>query len=154
MIPKNNAAAAGQLLARSRSPIGKRTLDQMSHQPHKRTPENRQTDRATPAQFTSADALAHVGRTLESEGIYDDLLGTYVLDPEGKVEKDIGLVSVEPGPVVTELSYDTVCDCVIAAPGAEPLKTRLPGDTSSDPHTDVGQDNAANVPGRDQEEPH
>jgi hypothetical protein len=28
---------------------------------------------------------------------------------------------------------------------AEPLKTRLPGDTSSDPHTDVGADNATNL---------
>jgi len=27
----------------------------------------------------------------------------------------------------------------------EPLKTRLPGDTSSDPHTDVGPDNASTV---------
>ena len=27
----------------------------------------------------------------------------------------------------------------------EPLKTRLPGDTSSDPHTDEGPDNATSL---------
>jgi hypothetical protein len=125
----------------------------MSNQPHKRRPKKRQTERATPAQFTGSDALAHVGRTLESEGIYDDVLGTYVLDPERNVEQEIRSVDVEPGVVVTELSYDTVCDCVTPAPAAEPLKTRLPGDTSSDPHTDIGQDNAANVRGHRDEEP-
>jgi hypothetical protein len=31
----------------------------------------------------------------------------------------------------------------------EPLKTRLPGDTSSEPHTDVGPDNASNLQERD-----
>lgn len=33
----------------------------------------------------------------------------------------------------------------------EPLKTRLPGDTSSDPHTDVGPDNATTVQHRGEE---
>jgi len=32
---------------------------------------------------------------------------------------------------------------------SEPLKTRLPGDTSSDPHTDVGPDNASNLQERE-----
>ena len=31
----------------------------------------------------------------------------------------------------------------------EPLKTRLPGDTSSDPHTDVGPDNATSLQERE-----
>lgn len=123
----------------------------MSHQPDKRTPENRQTDRATPAQFTSTDALAHLGRTLESEGINDDVLGTGIWDPERNDEKEVGSVYLEPGAVVTLLSYDTVRDAVIEVRRAEPLKTRLPGDTSSEPHKDLGQDNAGNVQDRGDE---
>lgn len=67
------------------------------------------------------DAVRHVGPTLESEGVF---IPTGEL-PENRIEEE-GL---------TETAN-------VDAMGAEPLKTRLPGDRSSDPHTDVGPTNA------------
>ncbi|MGA8529455.1 MAG: hypothetical protein WB622_07055 [Acidobacteriaceae bacterium] len=79
------------------------------------------------------DAVRHVGPTLEAEGVF---LPTGEL-PENRIENE-GLretVNVRAG---MEDDWDREADAM----GAEPLKTRLPGDRSSDPHTDVGPDNA------------
>ncbi len=82
----------------------------------------------------SVDAVRHVGRTLESEEERPYVPKTDQLSPEEQV-------AAEP-----DLNIETIADSGGGKPelrkGAEPepLKTRLPGDTSSDPHTDVETD--------------
>lgn len=91
----------------------------------------------------SVDAVRHVGRTLESE--------------EGRVyvPKADQLSPQEQAAAEPDLNVETVADMGDAKPelrknpDSEPLKTRLPSDTSSDPHTDVetdlGEDNPRNA---------
>jgi hypothetical protein len=87
----------------------------------------------------SVDAVRHVGPTLESEKERVYVPKTDWLSPEEQVaaEDDLHVHTVAPSGELKE--------------GAEPepLKTRLPGDTSSDPHTDVetdlGQDKPRNA---------
>jgi hypothetical protein len=82
----------------------------------------------------SVDAVRHVGPTLESEEDRVYVPKTDQLSPEEQVAS-------EP-----DLNIETVADSGGGKPelrkGAEPepLKTRLPGDTSSDPHTDIETD--------------
>ncbi len=73
------------------------------------------------------DAIRHVGRTLESEGTF---LPSGEL-PENRIENE-GMTDTADMRA-TEDEYDREADAM----GAEPLHTRLPGDTSSDPHTDA-----------------
>lgn len=77
------------------------------------------------------DAIRHVGRTLESEGTF---LPSGEL-PENRIERE-GLVDAADVRNENEDEYDREADAM----GAEPLQTRLPGDTSSDPHTDLNSD--------------
>jgi len=88
------------------------------------------------------DAVRHVGKTLESEGTF---LPTGEL-PENRIEAE-GMTETVDMSAVTEDAYDREADAM----GAERLRTRLPGDTSSEPHTDVGPDNATNL---DDDRPH
>ena len=82
----------------------------------------------------SIDAVRHVGPTLESESerVY--------------VPKADRLSAQDQAAAEDDLNVRTLSDSGEAKPhlkkGAdpEPLKTRLPGDTSSDPHTDVETD--------------
>lgn len=74
-------------------------------------------------QQNRVDAVRHVGKTLESEGTF---LPSGEL-PENRIEAE-GLVDAKDAETGDE--YDREA----AAMGAERLKTRLPGDTSSDPH--------------------
>lgn len=78
------------------------------------------------------DAIRHVGPTLEAEGTF---LPTGEL-PENRIERE-QLVDAADISAITEDEYDREADAL----GAEPLLTRLPGDTSSDPHTDLAPDN-------------
>jgi hypothetical protein len=90
-------------------------------------------DRETPEVF---DAVPHVGRTLEQEGIFaPDVAGT---SPEGQIAAEAGTSEVSFGLAPED-------DIGESPRSPEPLKTRLPGDTSSDPHTDLGEDNASAV---------
>jgi hypothetical protein len=97
----------------------------------------------------SVPAIHHVGPTLESDPTFHDIpssgptpeaiigeLGVRL--PGEGVDRDI-----DPQP---ELENQT-------ARGGERLRTRLAGDTSSDPHTDVGPDNAATVQHRGEPQP-
>jgi hypothetical protein len=77
------------------------------------------------------DAIRHVGPTLEAEGTF---IPTGEL-PENRIERE-GLTDAADIRAVTEDEYDREADAL----GAEPLQTRLPGDTSSDPHTDLQSD--------------
>jgi hypothetical protein len=82
-------------------------------------------------------AIHHVGPTLESKPGEDlDGLGD-AAEPSSGSEAD---------PLGTERAREA--ENLIGSgkfPKPEPLITRLPGDTSSDPHTDVGPDNATTV---------
>jgi hypothetical protein len=103
-------------------------------------------------QFTSTPAIRHLGKTLESDPKYLNDEG----DEQGLTpEAQIGTIGAAPdttmGRGATDISADVSSTDDIAKArarqntGPEPLKTRLPGDTSSDPHTDLGPDNATTV---------
>ncbi|HEX4066612.1 MAG TPA: hypothetical protein VHZ09_11375 [Acidobacteriaceae bacterium] len=77
------------------------------------------------------DAIRHVGPTLEAEGTF---LPSGEL-PENRIENE-RLTDAADIRAVAEDEYDRKADAM----GAEPLQTRLPGDTSSDPHTDLDSD--------------
>jgi hypothetical protein len=78
------------------------------------------------------EAIRHVGPTLEAEGTFLPTGGL----PENRIERE-QLVDAADVRAITEDEYDREADAL----GAEPLLTRLPGDTSSDPHTDTVPDN-------------
>ena len=82
------------------------------------------------------DAVRHVGKTLESEGVY---MPTGEL-PENRIEME-GMTEAVDMNAVTDDQYDREANAM----GAERLRTRLPGDSSSDPHTDEGPDNATTL---------
>ena len=75
-------------------------------------------------------AIRHVGPTLESAQTREDEQLADAVDLLRDMEEKHSIY--EPGPDAPRLKT-----------GPDPLITRLPGDTSSDPHTDVGPDNAS-----------
>lgn len=97
---------------------------------------------------TITPAIRHVGRTLESDSNYNDTEGEG-LTPEAQIANVGAPADTTMGRGATDLSADvsSTDDAAKARrnAGPEPLKTRLPGDTSSDPHTDLGPDNATTV---------
>jgi len=86
---------------------------------------------SNPPDSKSVDAVRHVGPTLETEEERVYVPKVDRLSPEEQV-------AAEP-----DLNIETVADSgegkpeLREGPDSEPLKTRLPGDTSSDPHTDI-----------------
>jgi hypothetical protein len=97
----------------------------MSNQPGKHNEPEERPSQPTPR---AVDAIRHVGPTLEAEGIF---VPTGEL-PENRIENE-GLTETVDRNAVTADAYDREGDAM----GAERLRTRLPGDTSSDPHTDT-----------------
>ena len=100
-------------------------------------------------QTTTTPALRHVGPTLESDPNYLETEGEG-LTPEAQIANVGAPADTTMGRGATDLSADVsstddLSKARIANSGPEPLKTRLPGDTSSDPHTDLGPDNATTV---------
>lgn len=86
-------------------------------------------------------AVRHVGPTLESSAADDAA-------PADAVEAI--QASSHRAPISQQVPDR---ELEIRDPGPEPIKTRLPGDTSSDPHTDVGPDNATVVHKRSENKP-
>lgn len=78
------------------------------------------------------DAIRHVGPTLEAEGTFPP---TGEL-PENRIENEALTETVDRRAPARE-KYDREAEAM----GAEQLRTRLPGDTSSDPHTDAAAAN-------------
>ena len=82
----------------------------------------------------SVDAVRHIGPTLESESERVYVPKADRLSPQDQAAAE------------EDLTVRTLSDSGEAKPhlresaDSEPLKTRLPGDTSSDPHTDVETD--------------
>jgi hypothetical protein len=95
--------------------------------------EQNPNDKSQHEKTRTMDAVRHVGPTLEAEGVF---LPTGEL-PENRIENE-ALTDTVNVRAATEDAYDREAEAM----GAEPLKTRLPGDRSSDPHTDLGPDNA------------
>jgi hypothetical protein len=126
--------------------------DQRNHQ----SPKAQHPNEAS-AEFTSTPALRHVGPTLESEPGYFDRsrpegLNSGYSTPEAQIAAEGDSTQVFQGESgETDLAanlqggYKSSLTHSRTATGPEPLKTRLPGDTSSDPHTDLGPDNATTV---------
>jgi hypothetical protein len=98
--------------------------------------EQNQNENGSQQETRTMDAVRHVGPTLESEGVF---IPTGEL-PENRIENE-GLTETVNVRAATEDGWDREADAM----GAEPLKTRLPGDRSSDPHTDVGPDNTTTL---------
>ena len=113
-----------------------------------RSEESRRVARGRDDETTITPAIRHVGRTLESESMDNDSEGEG-LTPEAQIAKVGAPPDTTLGRGATDLSADvsSTDDAAKArrTAGPEPLKTRLPGDTSSDPHTDLGPDNATAV---------
>jgi hypothetical protein len=101
----------------------------------------------TQSDEVSVPAIRHVGPTLESDPEYLELVGSGGPTPEAQIAERAALAV----PLVEE-DVDPLSGRKVEVGGPEPLKTRLPGDTSSDPHTDVGPDNATTVQRRGERE--
>ena len=103
-------------------------------------------------QMITTPAIHHVGRTLESDPNYaDDDREGEALTPESQIANIGAAPDATMGRSATDLSadVDSTNDAAKSSKDQnarpERLKTRLPGDTSSDPHTDLGPDNATTV---------
>lgn len=97
-------------------------------------PRRRMDGHASEAETTAV--LRHVGPTLEAD---NQFVPSGEL-PENQIANEAGDEAVD----VSETPRDPL-DREAEAMGAERLKTRLPGDKDSDPHTDLGGDNATNL---------
>ena len=100
-------------------------------------------NRLDPSEIVGTSAVAHVGKTLESDPEYDDLpqRGSSDMAEEMSFRGGTDLTAIPN----TRAGSDPLLGTEIEADGrqTEPLITRLSGDTSSDPHTDLGPDNAS-----------
>lgn len=89
-------------------------------------------------------AIRHIGPTLESDPEYLDAIGSGAPTPEAEIAEDAARAAPDVRSLMRE-GVDPISGQQRDLIRPEPLKTRLPGDTSSDPHTDVGPDNATNL---------
>ena len=96
---------------------------------------------------TVIPAIRHIGKTLESDPEYYAVATPGFSSPEAQIAAEAGPVDVDQRRM-EEDDFDPLSGRTLED-RPEPLKTRLPGDTSSDPHTDVGEDNASNLQERD-----
>ena len=116
-----------------------------------RTDDSRRnrTETDAPAQQKEIEipAIRHVGKTLESDPEYYALATPGYSTPEAQIAAEAGPVDVDQRRM-EEDDFDPLSGRTLED-RPEPLKTRLPGDSSSDPHTDVGPDNATNLQERE-----
>lgn len=89
---------------------------------------------------TEIPALRHIGKTLESDSEYYAVASPGFSTPEAQIAAEAGPVDVDQRRM-EEDDFDPLSGRTLEN-RPEPLKTRLPGDTSSEPHTDVDPDNA------------
>ncbi len=93
-------------------------------------------------------AIRHVGRTLESDPEYNELPSRELAPAAALISRSGNDLSASPD---MRDGTDRIEGTRVSGAGPEPLRTRLPGDTSSDPHTDLGPDNATTVQHRGEE---
>lgn len=96
---------------------------------------------------TVIPAIRHIGKTLESDPEYYAVATPGYSTPEAQIAAEAGPVDVDQRRM-EEDDFDPLSGRALED-RPERLKTRLPGDTSSDPHTDVGPDNASNLQARE-----
>lgn len=111
-------------------------------------PDDRPTNDPSLADATIVSAVRHVGPTLESDPEYDGHPMTESSSPEEQMAAQRNVLGVD----LLALSAEDAG--LLGSTEPEPLKTRLPGDTSSDPHTDLGPDNATTVSSRGERNRH
>ena len=92
---------------------------------------------------TVIPAIRHIGKTLESDPEYYAVATPGYSTPEAQIAAEAGPVDVDQRRM-EEDDFDPLSGRTLED-RPEPLRTRLPGDTSSDPHTDIGPDNASNL---------
>lgn len=95
----------------------------------KESPEDSQISRNANSP-RAVEAIRHVGPTLEAQGIF---IPTGEL-PENRIANESGSRAINARDVPRD-AWDREADAM----GAERLRTRLPGDKSSDPHTDLAR---------------
>lgn len=115
-----------------------------NEQQKKESQRNASPDAAMPA-------VRHVGRTLESDPEYNEQPSRALAPEAGLISRGGNDLSATPE---MGTGSDALKGTVLGSTGerVERLKTRLPGDTSSDPHTDVGPDNATTMQHRGENE--
>lgn len=110
-------------------------------------------NRLDPEEVVGTPAVRHVGKTLESDPEYNEL--PQRADAPEFQTSSAGGTDLSATPSMSAGSDPLEGAGRITGAGTdqrtEPLKTRLAGDTSSDPHTDVGPDNATTVQHRGEE---
>lgn len=115
------------------------------------TREKPQPNRGSPSEIHGESALSHVGPTLESDPELNGIGSKGYDTPEAAIAGEAGSGEVDTS-AVSEDGFDPIPGLRTEAPrtGRRPEKliTHLAGDTSSDPHTEVGPDNATNVQNR------
>jgi hypothetical protein len=100
-----------------------------------------------PEGATIIPAIRHIGKTLESDPEFYAIATPGYSTPEAQIAAEAGPVDVDQRRM-EEDDFDPLSGRTLED-RPEPLKTRLPGDTSSEPHTDVGADNATNLQERE-----
>jgi hypothetical protein len=92
---------------------------------------------------TVIPAIRHIGKTLESDPEYYAVAAPGYSTPEAQIAAEAGPVDVDQRRM-EEDDFDPISGRTLEN-RPEPLRTRLPGDSSSDPHSDLGPDNATNL---------
>lgn len=98
---------------------------------------------ATHAEQSAGSGTRHVGKTLESDPEYNEQPGRELAPQRGLIDPHGNDITASPD--MRTASQRVEEELTRAGGHTEELKTRLPGDTSSDPHTDLGKDNATTV---------
>lgn len=113
----------------------------MANHPEKHESQSRPRESSKSEQVP---AVRHVGRTLESDPEYNDLPSRAMAPEAGLISRGGNDLTANPN-IRAGSNQLAGTEIAHSAGEAEPLKTRLPGDTSSDPHTNVGADNATDL---------
>lgn len=119
----------------------KKTASDSVRRNHSADEQTREPD--TLEDVTEIPAIRHIGKTLESDPDYYAVAAPGFSTPEAQIAAEAGPVDVDQRRM-EEDDFDPLSGRALED-RPEPLKTRLPGDPSSDPHTDVGPDNASNL---------
>src|SRR5581483_3804278 len=88
-------------------------------------------------------AIRHIGPTLESDPEYYAVAAPGYSTPEAQIAAEAVPIDAGQGQIQEE-NFDVPAAYALDD-HPEKLRTRLPGDESSDPHTDLRPENAANL---------
>ena len=127
-------------------------MDQPSQQSNTSRDKHREEQTNKHERDIEIPAIRHIGPTLESDPEYMDTIGSGAPTPEAQIAEEAARAEPDVRGLMRE-GVDPVSGRQRNLTRPEPLKTRLPGDTSSDPHTDVGPDNATNLRHRGEDGP-